>query len=57
MEKMVPVIEEFCSFPAIEKADFFKRVIFYHVTGNEDMHLKNFSPDHKRRQDNLNPGI
>ncbi len=43
MEKLVPVIDEFCSFPAIEKADFFKRILFCYVTGNEDMHLKNFS--------------
>lgn len=43
MEKLVPVIDEFCSFPAIEKADFFKRILFCFVTGNEDMHLKNFS--------------
>jgi hypothetical protein len=28
---------------AIEKADFFKRILFCYVTGNEDMHLKNFS--------------
>jgi serine/threonine-protein kinase HipA len=43
MEKLVPVIDSFCSFPAIEKADFFKRILFCYVTGNEDMHLKNFS--------------
>lgn len=43
MEKVVNVIEEFCTFPAIEKADFFKRVLFCFITGNEDMHLKNFS--------------
>ena len=43
MEKLVPVIDEFCSFPTIEKADFFKRILFCYVTGNEDMHLKNFS--------------
>lgn len=43
MEKLIPVIDEFCSFPAIEKADFFKRILFCYVTGNEDMHLKNFS--------------
>ena len=24
MEKLVPVLDEFCSFPAIEKADFLK---------------------------------
>ncbi|MEO9512152.1 MAG: HipA domain-containing protein [Flavobacteriaceae bacterium] len=55
MEKMVPVIEEFCSFPAIEKADFFKRVIFCYVTGNEDMHLKNFSLITKNGKTTLTP--
>lgn len=43
MEKLVKVIDEFCTFPAIAKADFFKRVLFCFITGNEDMHLKNFS--------------
>lgn len=43
MEKMVPLLDQYCTFPAIEKAEFFKRVLFCFVTGNEDMHLKNFS--------------
>ncbi|MBF2707107.1 HipA domain-containing protein [Flavobacterium soyangense] len=43
MEKLVKIIDEFCTFPAIAKADFFKRVLFCFITGNEDMHLKNFS--------------
>lgn len=55
MEKLVPVIEEFCSFPAIEKADFFKRIIFCYVTGNEDMHLKNFSLITKKGKTTLTP--
>ena len=55
MEKMVPIIEEFFSFPAIEKAEFFKRVIFCYVTGNEDMHLKNFSLITKRGMTTLTP--
>ncbi|RAV30909.1 HipA domain-containing protein [Sinomicrobium soli] len=55
MEKLVPVIEEFCSFPVIEKADFFKRVIFCYVTGNEDMHLKNFSLITKNGKTTLAP--
>ncbi|AWX43730.1 Non-specific serine/threonine protein kinase [Flagellimonas maritima] len=42
MEKLVPVLDEFCSFPLVEKTPFFKRVIFCHVNGNEDMQLKNF---------------
>lgn len=55
MEKLVPVIDEFCSFPAIEKADFFKRILFCYVTGNEDMHLKNFSLITKNRKTTLTP--
>src|SRR5690606_33224092 len=55
MEKLVPVIDEFCSFPAIEKADFFKRIIFCYVTGNKDMHLKNFSLITKSGKTTLTP--
>jgi serine/threonine-protein kinase HipA len=55
MEKLVPVIDEFCSFPAIEKADFFKRILFCFVTGNEDMHLKNFSLITKNGKTTLTP--
>lgn len=55
MEKLVPVIDEFCSFPAIEKADFFKRILYCYVTGNEDMHLKNFSLITKNEKTTLTP--
>lgn len=43
MEKIIPIIEKYCSFPVIEKSKFFTRVIFNYLIGNEDMHLKNFS--------------
>ena len=43
MEKLVLLINSYCTFPAIEKAKLFQRVIFCFLTGNEDMHLKNFS--------------
>ena len=43
MEKLVDLIDEYCTFPMIEKARLFKLVIFNFLTGNEDMHLKNFS--------------
>ncbi|WP_289662830.1 HipA domain-containing protein [Flavobacterium panacagri] len=43
MEKIVKVLDDFCTFPSIEKAALFKRVLFCFITGNEDMHLKNFS--------------
>lgn len=43
MEKLIPVLDKFCSFPLLEKRKLFRRVIFCFLTGNEDMHLKNFS--------------
>ena len=43
MEKLVKLIDDFCTFPVIEKAKLFKRVIFNYLVGNEDMHLKNYS--------------
>lgn len=43
MEKLVRLIDEYCSFPVIEKAKLFKRVLFNFLVGNEDMHLKNYS--------------
>jgi len=43
MEKLIPVIEKFCTFPVLEKAKLIHRVVFCFITGNEDMHLKNFS--------------
>ncbi|MBW4362018.1 HipA domain-containing protein [Flavobacterium taihuense] len=55
MEKLVKVIDEYCTFPAIEKADFFKRVLFCFITGNEDMHLKNFSVITKAGKTTLAP--
>jgi serine/threonine-protein kinase HipA len=55
MEKLIPVMDEYCSFPAIEKADFFKRILFCYVTGNEDMHLKNFSLITKNNKTTLAP--
>lgn len=43
MEKLVSLIETFCTFPMVEKAELFRRTIFNYLVGNEDMHLKNFS--------------
>jgi len=43
MEKVVSLIEEYCTFPMIEKMKLFRRVLFCWLCGNEDMHLKNFS--------------
>ncbi|MFH1159422.1 MAG: HipA domain-containing protein [bacterium] len=43
MEKVIPVIAQYCTFPAIENGKLFHLVLFCFLTGNEDMHLKNFS--------------
>ncbi len=43
MEKVVSVIDQFATFPVIEKLKLFRIVLFNFLTGNEDMHLKNFS--------------
>lgn len=43
MEKLVKLIDDYCTFPAVEKAKLFKRVLFSFLVGNEDMHLKNYS--------------
>ena len=43
IEKMIPVIEQHCTFPLLEKMKFFRLVLFNFLIGNEDAHLKNFS--------------
>lgn len=43
MEKVIKIISDFCTFPKIEFVKFLKLTLFNFLTGNEDMHLKNFS--------------
>ena len=43
MEKVITVLDTFCTFPAIEKVKLFRLTLFNFLVGNEDMHLKNFS--------------
>jgi serine/threonine-protein kinase HipA len=43
MEQVVGMIDRFCTFPVIEKRKLMQRVWFCFLTGNEDMHLKNWS--------------
>ena len=43
MERLVPLVDQHCTFPAVERVELFRRVLFCFLTGNEDMHLKNFS--------------
>jgi len=43
MEKVVDLVNKYCTFPAIERLKIFNLTIFNFLIGNEDMHLKNFS--------------
>lgn len=43
LEKVVSLVNTFCTFPAVEKLVLFKLIIFGYLTGNDDMHLKNFT--------------
>jgi serine/threonine-protein kinase HipA len=43
MEQVAGLVERYATFPAVEKAHLFTRVLFNFLTGNDDMHLKNFS--------------
>ncbi len=43
IEKMIGLIDKFCTFPVLEKRKFFRRLLFSFLVGNEDMHIKNFS--------------
>lgn len=55
MEKVISVIENFCTFPKIELVKFFKLTLFNFLVGNEDMHLKNFSLITRDRKVTLSP--
>lgn len=43
MEKVVQVIDRYCTFPAVEKIKLFRLTLVNFLIGNEDMHVKNFS--------------
>ncbi len=43
VEKIIKLIDYYCTFPQVEKMKFYKRFLFNFLIGNEDMHLKNYS--------------
>jgi serine/threonine-protein kinase HipA len=43
IEKIITVVDKFCTFPILEKRKLFKLILFNFLIGNEDMHLKNYS--------------
>lgn len=55
MEQVAGLIETYCTFPAVEKPKLFRLTMFCFLTGNEDMHLKNFSVIRKENVISLSP--
>lgn len=43
LERLVPILDRYCTFPAVEKVELLKRCLFNFLVGNDDMHLKNLS--------------
>lgn len=56
MERVAEVIGRHCTFPALENVKLARRMIFNFLTGNEDMHLKNFSLITRDGKVELSPG-
>ena len=54
-ERVVSIIEQFCTFPALEKLKLFNLTLFNYLIGNEDMHLKNFSVIRRDMKVELSP--
>lgn len=55
MEKMVPLVDTYTTFPMLEKAELLKRILVNFLLGNEDMHLKNYSVITKNAKVTLAP--
>lgn len=56
MEKVVAILDEYCTFPVIEKVKLFRLTLFNFLIGNEDMHLKNYSLITRNNTVELSPG-
>lgn len=55
MEKLLNIIDEYCTFPVLEKIKLFNLTIFNFITGNEDQHLKNYSLVTRKNKIELSP--
>lgn len=42
-ERCGKIVKNYSSMPGLDKAELFLRIVFSYITGNSDMHLKNFS--------------
>ncbi|MEN9362648.1 MAG: hypothetical protein RL095_4183 [Verrucomicrobiota bacterium] len=43
IEKVLSLVDRYCSFPLLARQELFRRLLFSFVFGNEDLHLKNLS--------------
>lgn len=43
VERLVPLIEQFCTFPRLDLLRLYRLILFSFLVGNEDLHLKNVS--------------
>lgn len=55
VEKLIGLVDTYCTFPALEKLKLFNRILFNFIIGNEDMHLKNYSVIRKKSKIELTP--
>ena len=55
MEQVAGIVDQFCTFPAVERVKLFERTLLSFLVGNEDMHLKNFSLITRHRKVELAP--
>ena len=55
LERVAGVIDEYCTFPLPEKLKLWRRVLVAYLTGNEDMHLKNYSLITENNKTTLSP--
>lgn len=55
VEKLIKLIDDYTTFPVLEKLKFYKRFLFNYIVGNEDMHLKNYSMIQKKQKIELSP--
>jgi len=56
MEKIVAILDEYCTFPVVEKVKLFRLTLLNFLIGNEDMHLKNYSLITRNNKVELSPG-
>jgi len=55
IEKLIKLIDHYCTFPVLEKAKLLHRILFNFLVGNEDMHMKNYSLIRRGRKIELAP--